>query len=80
MVGLTETEERFVALLLAPGHERGDWRRISEVMRRHGAPRDTHDRIFDVARARLVAKRRARDAGGGVPAPCLLHITGVEPS
>jgi hypothetical protein len=63
---LTPLEARFVEHLLAPGHEKGDWRRISEVLRRQGVSLEVYDRIFRTARTRLMDERRARDADGGV--------------
>jgi hypothetical protein len=63
---LTPLEEHFVEYLLAPNHHaRGDWRRISEVLRRQGVPLEVYDRIFRTARTRLMEERRARDAVGG---------------
>ena len=61
---LTPLEARFVEHLLAQT-DKGDWRRISEVLRRQGVGRERYERIFRTARERLMAERVARDAEGG---------------
>jgi hypothetical protein len=54
---LTPLEERFVEHLLAQ-NGRGEWRRISAVLRRQGVSLEVYDRVFRTARKRLLEERQ----------------------